>query len=76
MEDSTVIKLATIITLGVIVLTSVVGIILVAITTDRDVFRAEMLAAGGLLLIAGVGGLSWALRRRRWRFQVQREEEE
>lgn len=76
--DDTIIKVATIVMLGLILITSVIMIGVVAVKTDRDLFRAELFTFGGALLLAALGGVQWyRLRyRRRWHLSVDREEPE
>lgn len=77
-HEATVIKVATVIALGVILLAAVIGITFVSVLTDRDMARSEAFTFGGCVLLAGLGGLSWwALRRRhRWHVHVDRDEEQ
>lgn len=73
MNETTIIKIVTIVTLGVICLASVVMLGVVAITTDRDLFRAEVLTYAAVALIAALGGVSWwQMHRHHWRLRVDR----
>lgn len=54
---SDLVVVVAVIVLGAIVMTSITGITIVAVATDRDVTFAEQLAAGAVLLIALLGGL-------------------
>lgn len=64
-DDPVIIKLVTIICLAVIILAAVVGLMVVAITTDRDLRVAEGFTFAGVILLTGLGGLSWVSARRR-----------
>jgi high-affinity Fe2+/Pb2+ permease len=73
LSDEVAVKVVTIVMLGLVLITAVIGITVVAVTTDRDLARAEALTFGGALLLAALGGVSWlALRRRhRWRVNLE-----
>jgi protein-S-isoprenylcysteine O-methyltransferase Ste14 len=72
--DDAWVKVATIVVLGLVLVTAVVGTTIVAVLTDRDVARAEYLTFGGALLLGALGGVSWwQLRRHRWRVHVDRD---
>lgn len=51
------VTIAAIVALGVCVLAAVISLAVVAIFTDRDLAYAEGLTAGGVLVIAALGGL-------------------
>jgi protein-S-isoprenylcysteine O-methyltransferase Ste14 len=72
--DDDRVKIVAIITLGAILLAAVIGLVIVAVLTDRDLFRAQTLTFAGVVLLATLGGLSWAAlhrRRRRWHVDVE-----
>lgn len=78
-QDATIVKVAAIVTLGVILLAAVIGLTLVAVTTDRDLFRAEALTFAGVVLLAAIGGASWWRLRRprhRWHIDLERNGED
>jgi membrane protein YdbS with pleckstrin-like domain len=73
-RDELVVRVVTILTLGVLLLAAIVGITITAVMTDRNVWRAEVLTFGGVVLLGALGGVSWLTlrRRRRWRVNVER----
>ena len=77
-DDDARIKIVTIICLTVIVCVALAGITLAALFTDRNLHYAEGLSAGGVLVIALLGGLTWnrLLRRHRWRLERTEESDE
>jgi glucose-6-phosphate-specific signal transduction histidine kinase len=75
-REDFILKMVTILSLAVILLVSVIGIILTALLTDRDVARAEKLSFGGVIMLAALGGLTWSHLRRRRRWRIEREEED
>ena len=74
-RDELIVRLVTIITLGVILLTAVIGLTIVSVMTDRNMARAEGLTFAGVVLLGALGGFSAAMlrRRHRWRVHVERE---
>lgn len=78
-QEATAVKVAVVIGLTVVLVTAVVGLTIVAVTTDRDLWKAEVLTFSGIVLLAGLGGLSWWRLRahgHRWRVNVQRNGED
>jgi membrane protein YdbS with pleckstrin-like domain len=57
-EPPTPVKVVTLIVLGVVLVVAVIGLTVVAVFTDRDVWPAERLTFGGVILLCLVGGLS------------------
>jgi hypothetical protein len=51
------VSIVAIVTLGVVIIVAIVGITLAAIFTKRDLTLVEGMVAGGVLLIALLGGL-------------------
>ncbi|MET0786839.1 MAG: hypothetical protein ABWY25_09050 [Paenisporosarcina sp.] len=76
-DKSDFITLVTIVTLGVIVMTAIIGLTIVAVTTDRELLKAEFLIFIIVLLIATLGGVSWVMLRRRknWHINVEHSED-
>lgn len=72
MTDETVIRLVTVIVLGVVLVAAVVMVGIVAVLTDRDATGAGLLTAGGVILVAALGGVAWrqVLPRHRWRVHL------
>jgi membrane protein YdbS with pleckstrin-like domain len=75
-EDRIILKVVTIITIGVVVLASILALTVVALFTDRDLKRAEYLTAGAILLLASIGGVTiFSFRKRKhWQIHVDRDE--
>jgi hypothetical protein len=67
----TTVRIVTIICLTALVLTSIVGITITAIFTDRDLRYAEGLTFAGAVMVAVIGGftLRGMRRRRHWRIE-------
>jgi len=75
-ENRIILKIVTIITIGVVSLAAIIAFTIVALFTDRDLTRAEYFTVGIILLLASVGGVKLlSLRRRRhWQIHVDRDE--
>lgn len=78
LHADTVVRVVTIIVLGVLILAAIVGLTITAVMTDRNVARPEALTFGGVVLVAALGGVSSSAllrrhRRRHWRVNVERE---
>lgn len=71
-RDELVVRLVTVIALAVILLAAVIGIIITALTTDRDLWRAEAATLAGGVLLAALGGLTGRAVRRRRRWRIER----
>jgi high-affinity Fe2+/Pb2+ permease len=69
--DELVAKVAAMACLTVIIVAGIIGMTVVAVTTDRNLVRAETFTFATVLFVAVLGGLSvWSLRRHhRWRFE-------
>ena len=71
-DPDVIVRVVTIVTLGVILVTAVIGLTVVGVMTDRDLFRAEAMTFGGVALVAALGGVSWwTARRHHWRVRVE-----
>jgi membrane protein YdbS with pleckstrin-like domain len=74
-KDERVVKVTTIIALASVVIVAIAGITITAVLTSRDLRRAELFAFIGVLIIAALGGLSFAaLKRRHWRIRVDEDD--
>lgn len=76
-RPETVVRIVTVICLTVIVIVALIGITVTANLTDRDVHYAEGLSFGGTVVIAVLGGFTFASlrrhRRRHWRIEHDEE---
>lgn len=72
-EPTERVLIAAVVMLGLVLIAAVVGLTVAAVQTDRNLWRAEVLTFGGMVLLASIGGAEWlALRRHRWRVSVDR----
>jgi len=78
MNESVLVRIVTLLVLGVVLVITVVCICVVAIKTDRDLARPEGFALVVALVVGGLGGFSiWEARRsRRWRIVREQEKED
>jgi len=73
-EREVSVRVATVVMLGLVLVTAVIAMAFVAVLTDRDLFRAEVLTFAGTVLLAALGGVSWfAIHRRHWRIHVEQD---
>ena len=73
-REEFILRMTAVIVLGTLIAIAVVMTGLVAIFTDRNVSRAEVLEATGALMICALAGVSWwqTHRRHHWRVNVER----
>lgn len=74
-RDEFVLRLVTIIVLGTLLLAAIVGIVIVAVATNRDLWKAEALTFGGAVMLVALGGVTWSqVRKHRHRWRIERED--
>ena len=71
-RDEALLRVVIVATLGLVLVAAIIGMTVVAVTTDRDLRRAETLTFGGVVLLAALGGVSWWQLRKRWRIRFER----
>jgi len=72
------VQIVALICLTTIVISSIVGITFTAVLTDRDLHFAEGLSFGGAILVAVLGGVSFAQlfrRHRQWKVSIDHQED-
>ena len=75
-EHDARVRIATVIVLGAALCVAIAGLTMVAVFTDRDLFRAEIMTLVLALAVATVGGLSprwWRQNRARHRWRIERQ---
>jgi membrane protein YdbS with pleckstrin-like domain len=70
-EDDARVRIVTIIVLGAALVCSIAGLTVVAVLTDRDLLKPELMALVLALAVATIGGLPqhWWRRRSHWRIE-------
>lgn len=73
-DDDARVRIVTIVVLGVNLLAAIIGLAFVAVLTDRNLIRPELMALILSLAIATVGGLPqrWWRKRGHWRIEHDR----
>lgn len=76
MDDDHTLRAVAVICLAAVLLAAITGMTVVAVVTDRDLWKVEVLTFAGVLLLVLTGGVSWSAltrhRRRRWHVSVDR----
>lgn len=75
MSSDVVIKLSVIITLGLVLISAMIILGLVAIHTDRDVSEPVALIFIGMIILGLLGGISWWRNGHRWHIQADNDNE-
>lgn len=74
MRDSTAVRIAALIVLGAVLIAAIAGMTVVAVMTERDLRRVEVMTFVGAVLLTVLGGLSVAAPRRRGHWTVRTQE--
>jgi hypothetical protein len=73
-QSDVAVRVTALIVLGVVLVAAIAGLTVVAVLTDRDLTRPEVLTFVLALCVAGLGGYSFLSLRRRHRWRVERED--
>jgi hypothetical protein len=70
----TAVRVTALVVLGAVLIAAIAGLTVVAVLTDRDLTRPEVLTFAVALCVAGLGGYSFLSLRRRRRWHIERED--
>lgn len=67
LDHSVTVRIVALVVLGVVLVATIVGMVVISVSTDRVIEGADLLTFGGMVLLAGLGGVSWLSLTRRGR---------